>query len=153
MSNTTFRKQGTNMQQTTENTRNGNRNRQTESAPAAASSAATATTDAPATSAPAGTAEQTEKKERTGKPPQMPAVAVYHLGGRVYAGVFNPVNQTKYIESGKGEGSAVGALVDSGFKITELTNEGPQWLQAMLPEGATNVQFAGIRSFPLPKQD
>ena len=108
-------------------------------------------TDAEASAAPAS-ADAKPAEKKGGKPPAMPHVAVYHLNGRVYAGVYNPADKTSYVESGKGEGSAVGALVDSGFKLTDLTPDGPAWIKEFIPPGAEKVQYAGIRSFPLPKQ-
>lgn len=100
--------------------------------------------------------ESPESSEATAKRrgiiPTMPAAILYRQNGRVYAAIHHPLDGTSYIESGKGEGSAMGALVDSGFRLSSLTDEGAEWLAAKLPAGATLLGYASIKGFPLPSQ-
>ena len=116
-------------------------------APAPANASAPAAT--PATPASASEDESTERK---GKQPTMPMAIIYRQNGRVTAAVFNPLDGTVYAETGKGEGSAKGALEDSGFRLSPLFLDGPQWLTERLPAGAELIGYAKISGFPLPKQ-
>lgn len=96
--------------------------------------------------------EATEEKRR-GAVPTMPAAILYRLNGRVFAAVHSPVDGKSYIQSGKGEGSAKGALEDTGFRLSSLTLDGAEWLAAKLPAGAELIGYAAIKGFPLPEQD
>lgn len=109
---------------------------QTETAPVAADSAA----------------DTDDKKVRRGVVPTMPSCVIYELGGRFYAAIHHPVDGTSYTESGKGIGSAKGALEDSGFHLSAMTADGPEWLSDRVPAGATVHGYASIKGFPLPKQ-
>lgn len=96
--------------------------------------------------------EETKEKARRGIVPTMPMAILYRLAGRVHAVVHNPIDGTSYTETGKGEGSAKGAMEDSGFRFSSMSLDAPAWLTEKLPEGANLIGYAGIKSFPLPKQ-
>ncbi len=93
-----------------------------------------------------------ETRGRRGVIPTMPGCIIYRQGGKVFAAVHHPVDGTSYIESGKGEGSAKGALEDSGFRLSAVYAEGKEWIAEKLPEGAELIGYADIKGFPLPKQ-
>lgn len=108
-----------------------------ETAPAAAQSPETATAEA-------------EKRTR-GATPTMPVGALWReAGGKVVAAVIHP-NGTEYRETGKGIGSAKGAIEDSGFLFGDLHMDGPEWISARIPAGVELLGYAKIKSFPLPK--
>lgn len=92
---------------------------------------------------------ETESKRR-GVIPTMPMAIVYRHAGKVHAVIHHPLDGSTYAESGKGEGSAKGALEDSGFRLSSLSLDGPEWLAAKLPEGAELIGYATLKSFPLP---
>jgi len=104
---------------------------------------AAAKADAPATDS----AEATEPKKR-GVVPTMPAAILYKHGGKVHAAIHHPVDGTSYIETGKGVGSAKGALEDSGFRLSGESLDGPEWLAEKLPEGGELIGFCTIKGFP-----
>jgi hypothetical protein len=106
---------------------------------------AAAKADAPA----ADSAEATEPKKR-GVVPTMPAAILYKHQGRVHAAIHHPIDGTSYVETGKGVGSAKGALEDSGFRLSGESLDGPEWLAEKLPEGAELIGFCTIKGFPLP---
>lgn len=125
----------------------------------------TSTASKPATSKPANgaPAAATEAKEQTqaaeesrrskgGVIPTMPSAVVYFLNGIYHAAVFHPGDKSKYVETGKGIGSAKGALEDSGFVLSLLQADGPEWMSEFIPEGAVVQGYAAIKGFPLPKQ-
>lgn len=93
---------------------------------------------------------ETESKRRHGVIPTMPMAIVYRLDNRVHAVIHHPLDGSTYGESGKGEGSAKGALEDSGFRLSSLSMDGPEWLVAKLPSGAELLGYASLKSFPLP---
>lgn len=93
-----------------------------------------------------------DTESRKGKQPTMPMAIVYRQNGMVHARVFNPIDGSSYGETGKGEGSAKGALEDMGFRLSPLFLDGPAWLLDCVPTGAAVIGFAKISGFPLPKQ-
>lgn len=94
-----------------------------------------------------------QNKGGKGAVPTMPGAIVYKQGGKVFAVVHHPVDGTTYMQSGKGEGSATGALVDSGYRLSPLSLDAPEWLIAKLPQDATLIGYATLRGFPLIPQD
>lgn len=95
-----------------------------------------------------GAGTDAEKRSR-GVIPTMPAAIVYKLGERVHAVIHHPADGSSYAESGKGEGSAKGALEDAGYRLSPLYTDGHEWLAAKLPEGASLIGYANIKGFPL----
>lgn len=95
-------------------------------------------------------ATETPEAKKRGVVPTMPAAILYKHGGRVHAAIHHPVDGTAYIETGKGVGSAKGALEDSGFRLSGESLDGPEWLTEKLPEGAELIGFCTIKGFPLP---
>lgn len=119
--------------------------------PAQPSQASAGPIDPPATEASSDPKTSQANKQR-GVIPTMPECVIYRKDGRVIAAVYNPVDGSVYQESGKGEGSAKGALEDSGFRLSLMYDKGPEWLYAKLPAGIEIIGFASIKGFPLPKQ-
>ena len=93
-----------------------------------------------------------QEKRRRGVIPTMPEAIIYRLNGKVFASIYNPVDGSVYTESGKGEGSAKGALEDSGFRLSAVFSDGSTWLAEKLPAGAELIGYCTIKGFPLPKQ-
>lgn len=99
-----------------------------------------------------GTPDAEEKKVR-GIIPTMPACILYRLGGKVTAAIHHPVDGTSYSETGKGEGSAKGALEDAGYRLGMVVADGHEWIRAKLPAGAELIGYASIKGFPLLPQE
>jgi hypothetical protein len=99
-----------------------------------------------------GDGEDSKEKARRGIAPTMPMAILYRLAGKVTAVIHHPIDGTSYSETGKGEGSAKGALEDTGFRLASITLDGPAWLVAKVPADAKLIGYAAIRSFPLPVQ-
>lgn len=124
---------------------------QTTKSPAAQTPAKNGTAPVAAKDAtPAQDAESAPEAKKRGVVPTMPAAILYKHGGRVHAAIHHPIDGTSYIESGKGVGSAKGALEDSGFRLSGESLDGPEWLTEKLPEGAELIGFCTIKGFPLP---
>jgi len=91
--------------------------------------------------------------KRRGVVPTMPMGMLYtRADGRVVAGIYHPADGTSYVETGKGVGSAKGALEDSGFVLSGLTLDGPEWLSDLLPPDCVLLGYCSVKGFPLPQK-
>lgn len=100
----------------------------------------------------AETADSAEKRGRPGAIPTMPHGVVFEHEGKVHAGIYHPADKSSYVESGRGPGTAKGALEDAGFILGALTEQGPEWLSDFVPAGAKVHGYAAVKGFPLPKK-
>jgi len=105
---------------------------------------------APESKEAAQASEETRKK--AGIIPTMPAAVIYQYQGAYHAVVHHPGDKSTFAETGKGIGAAKGALEDSGFVLSSLQADGPEWIRELVPEGAVVQGYATIKGFPLPKQ-
>jgi hypothetical protein len=98
------------------------------------------------------TEEGAEAAGRRGVVASMPAMVGYRLAnGRVVAIIHSPKGGSFKAE-GKGIGSAMGELVDSGFTLGPLKADGPVWMADLVPPGVEILGYAAITGFPLPAQ-
>lgn len=97
----------------------------------------------------AAQASEDEEKRFRGVLPTMPWAIVFRQGDKVHAVIHHPIDGTSYAETGRGEGSAKGALEDVGYKLSPLQGSAPEWIAAKLPEGAALIGYATIKGFPL----
>lgn len=99
--------------------------------------------------------EETVKKHR-GAIPSMPICAVYRReDGKTVAAIVAP-NGKRFEAVGRGQGSAMGELVDMGFVLSGLTDNVNDWVldpaRKVVPVGAEVIGYATISGFPLPVQ-
>lgn len=133
------------------NKENGNKAPTATTAPAETAKTEPATTEMLAVEGEAG-----EQKRRKGAIPTMPMCVVYtRQDGRCVAAVVSPKGG-RYEAVGRGQGSAMGELVDLGFVLSSLHNNPPEWMtdKGIVPDSVKEILgYATISGFPLPKQD
>lgn len=131
---------------------------QTETTAPAARTTTTAPTNGAQTAQGEGADQEGQKRSR-GALPTMPICALYkRADGKVVAEIISPLGEGprfRYSAVGKGQGSAKGNLEDTGFVLSGVHNNPPQWVadRKVIPEGVEIIGFCNVSGFPLPPQD